>query len=135
MTLRLQKNINCIVDGTFAHEKAMQNIERSLKRGRKVYIMFVYQDPIESWLFTKARERKESRRIMPRDFIHGYFHSRDNVSRAKKTFGNNITVHVLTKNVKTSEARLDTNVDSSYIDNYLTKIYSEDELLAILENL
>lgn len=59
----LENSINCILDGTFAYADVVQNIERSLKRARRVEIWFVYQDPKTAWAFTKAREVVESRRV------------------------------------------------------------------------
>ena len=43
----LDQKLNMVVDGTFAHQKTASNVEKSLARGRKVIVYFVYQDPQE----------------------------------------------------------------------------------------
>ncbi|MBI3255577.1 MAG: zeta toxin family protein [Candidatus Andersenbacteria bacterium] len=53
--LALEKSYNAILDGTFAYYDVLQNIQRSLDRGRKVEIFFVYQSPYHAWGFTKKR--------------------------------------------------------------------------------
>jgi hypothetical protein len=59
----MHNNINAILDGTFAYERAMENIERSLKHGRRVVIYYLFQDPVAAWKFTQIREAKEGRRV------------------------------------------------------------------------
>lgn len=49
-----------LLDGTFASlEVARRNVERSLKRGRFVQILYVYQNPMLAWGFVNAREAAE----------------------------------------------------------------------------
>lgn len=131
----LKQRINCIIDGTFAHPRALQNIQRSLKRTRSVFVMFVYQDPAQAWYFTKAREIVQARRILLEDFVRGYFDSHANVLAAKQEFGDRIVVHVLIKNARAGERDLITNVDASYLDRHLPGRYSEEELIERLKDL
>ena len=58
----LKKGQNVIVDGTFSDfEKSRNNIERCLRRDRVVGILYLYQDPLIAWSFTKKREKMEGR--------------------------------------------------------------------------
>ncbi len=89
---------NCIVDGTFAkYEIAHKNIERSLKKGRKVGIFYIYQEPLYAWEFTKKREALEKRNIPKNAFIEAFFASKDNVIKIKEEFGSQIELNVIIK--------------------------------------
>lgn len=59
----LQEGMSFILDGTFGHAKAEQNIARVLKRNYHTKIYFVYQNPLHAWRFTKIRENKEGRKL------------------------------------------------------------------------
>jgi len=82
----LDKSLNLVLDGTFAYGGASENIERSLKRNRKVEVWFVYQDPASAWMVTKAREIEETRHVSKSVFIRAFFDSRINVVKVKNVF-------------------------------------------------
>lgn len=127
----LDQRLNMVVDGTFAHQKTTANIEKSLTRGRKVIIYFVYQDPIVAWDFTKKRERVEERRVTKETFIRGYFLSRANVNAAKAQFGNRIELNLLVKNLTNDNvSAIHGNIQS--VDLYLEKLYTEDEIKRVI---
>jgi len=127
----LNQKLNVVVDGTFAHQKTISNIEKSLACGRKVIVYFVYQDPQIAWDFTKKREGVIQRRITKESFIKGYCMSRMNVSDAKKQFGNQVELNLLVKNLTNDDvSAIYDNI--SEIDLYLKKIYTEDELSNII---
>lgn len=66
----LEQKQSFIFDSTFSNnEKARENIQRSLNKGRFVQILYVYQDPVQAWKFVQKRESKEGRRIPREDFI------------------------------------------------------------------
>src|SRR3989344_5801466 len=53
-----------VFDSTFSkYDKAIDNIKRSLKKKRPVFIFYVYQKPEVAWKFTEAREKTEGRNI------------------------------------------------------------------------
>ena len=82
-----------ILDGTFSNlEKACDNINRCLGRGRLVWVMYVYQDPLKSWRFAKAREDVEGRKVPLDTFVSGYFDSRHSVNEIIKRFENKVEV-------------------------------------------
>src|SRR3546814_10597842 len=66
-----------ILDGTLTHyDKAVANIERALRKGRAVQVLYVYQEPAQAWAFVQAREQAEGRHIEPETFIEQYFAAR-----------------------------------------------------------
>lgn len=123
----LDQKLNMVVDGTFAHQKTISNIEKSLARGRKVIIYFVYQEPQVAWDFTRKREGVEQRRITKETFIKGYCLSRANVNDAKAQFGDQVELNLLVKNL-TNDAVSAIYKNIPAVDSYLKKIYTENEL-------
>lgn len=70
----LHKDLSFVLDGTFAsYEVARKNVQRSLDDGRRVQILYVYQDPMLAWGFVQDREAAEGRRIRPEHFRPAIF--------------------------------------------------------------
>ena len=126
----LDKSINIILDGTFAYNGALENIQRSLDHGRKVEIFFVYQDPIEAWEFTKKREELEKRRVSKEVFIDAFFKARENINEAKKRFGSEIQLNLIIKDYEKDLERLELNVEN--VDYYIEKGYTKSSLEQLL---
>jgi predicted ABC-type ATPase len=126
----LDHNLNVILDGTFAYERAMENIERSLKRNRRVIIYYLFQDPIVAWKFTKIREETEGRRVSKEVFIRAFFRARENVNEAKAHFGEKIELNMIIKDFINNFEKVFPNIRS--IDKYLPKVYTGNELEKIL---
>lgn len=88
-----------VLDGTLAsYEVARRNIERSLDRGRRVQILYVYQEPMLAWGFVQDREIAEGRRIRHDHFVEQYFGARSVVNRLKAEFRSQLHVDLLMKN-------------------------------------
>nr|WP_306287611.1 zeta toxin family protein [Pseudoalteromonas sp. WY3] len=50
-----------LLDGTLAsYDVAKKNIERSIRKGRQVLILFVYQKPELAWEFVEARKARRA---------------------------------------------------------------------------
>lgn len=126
----LNHNLNVILDGTFAYERAMENIERSLKRDRRVIIYYLFQDPVIAWKFTKIREETEGRRVSKEVFIHSFLRARENVNEAKAHFGEKIELNMIIKDFTNNFEKVFPNIGS--IDKYLPKVYTINELEEIL---
>lgn len=126
----MEHDLNVILDGTFAYERAMENIERSLKRNRRVIIYYIFQNPIVAWKFTKIREETEGRQVSKEVFIHSFLRARENVNEAKVHFGGKIELNMIIKDFTNNFEKVFLNVGS--IDKYLPKVYSIDELKEIL---
>jgi len=128
----LHKDINCIMDGTFAYGGVTENIERSLQHNRRVEVWFVYQDPIRAWEFTKAREIHEARRVSKDIFIKTFFDSRDNARIVKEKFKSRIELNVLIKDYEMDQEDLRLNVPESELDRIADDRYSMDNLNKLL---
>jgi hypothetical protein len=126
----LHNNINAILDATFAYERAMENIERSLKHNRDVIIYYLFQDPVVAWNFTQIREAKEGRRVSKEVFINSFLKARENVTRAKAHFGDKITLNLIIKDFTKNFEQAYPNADR--LDKYLPIMYTQEELEKIL---
>jgi len=120
-----------LLDGTLANlDKARDNIRRSLKKGRYVQILYVYQDPLLAWQFVQAREEAEGRRILPEHFVDQYFAARDVVNALKLEFGKEVHVDLLLKHIDNSSRLYKAGVDK--IDYHIPENYSRPALRARL---
>lgn len=125
--LALRNKQNAIIDGTFAnYEKSIDNIKRSLRKGREVAVFYIFQDPVIAWDFTKKREQLEGRNIPKDAFIQSFLRSRENVNKAKVHFGKNITLHLVIKNYVNDDIDYKINIEN--VDQFLGRVYAEDEL-------
>ena len=129
--LALEQQQSFLLDGTLSsYNVAEENILRSLKRGRAVQILYVYQDPQQAWNFVQAREAAEGRRIQPEDFVRQYFAARDVVNRLKLKFGKDIQVDLLMKNNDGSRQFYRAGIDQ--IDNHIPEKYTEIDVRHML---
>lgn len=120
-----------LLDGTLANlEKARDNIRRSLRKGRYVQVLYVYQDPLLAWQFVQAREEAEGRRIRPEHFVDQYFAARDVVNTLKLEFGKEVHVDLLLKHLDNSSRLYKAGVDK--IDYHIPENYSRKDLSAKL---
>ncbi|PZW60194.1 zeta toxin [Pseudomonas sp. URMO17WK12:I6] len=120
-----------LLDGTFSNiDVARRNVERSLKKGRFVQILYVYQNPFLAWDFVKAREEAEGRRIRKEHFIDQYFAARDVVNSLKLEFGSDVHVDLLLKHIDNSGRLYKAGVDK--IDYHIPEQYTRADLEATL---
>ena len=102
-----------LLDGTLSsYGVAEKNIERCLKKGREVQIIFVYQEPRQAWEFVQARELQEGRRIPGERFVEQFFASRNVVERLKVKFPRGIKIDVILKNIDGTDRRYHANVNN-----------------------
>ncbi|SBO12914.1 Zeta toxin [Vibrio mediterranei] len=127
----LKKDVSFILDSTLSSlDKAKDNIQRSLKRGRYVLIIFVYQEPEQAWCLVKAREIVEGRRVPEEVFVNQFMESQRVVSELKKLFKDQIDIIFIEKNIDGKNERPHFNV--SDIDALLRKKYNRESLEAIV---
>jgi predicted ABC-type ATPase len=131
LDLAFAQNQSFILDSTLSdYDRAKRNIERCLKHGRAVQILYVYQDPRLAWQFVQAREAEEGRHISPERFIEICFRAREVVNALKAEFGPKISVDLLLKpndsTVKLSKVGIDK------IDYHVPERYSREELARLL---
>lgn len=129
--LALKQHQNFILDGTLSnYEKSRDNIDRSLRKGRAVQILYVYQQPELAWEFVQAREKQEGRRIQPETFLEQYFAAREVVNRLKTELGKQIKVDLLLKDHDNSHRLYKAGIDR--IDNHVPEKYDRASLQRLL---
>lgn len=129
--LALHQKQSFIFDSTFSrYEKSVDNIKRSLDKGRVVWVFYIYQKPEVAWRFTQAREVIERRNIPKGAFIEQFLAARETVSRISGEFGDKITIFFVKKNFEKNTveeiARIKPN--KTHIDDYIEKRYTKEEL-------
>lgn len=125
--LALKQCQSFILDGTLSNfNVAVKNIERSLKRGRAVQILYIYQEPSSAWKFVQAREKEEGRRIRPEHFVTQYFAARDVVTNLKVKFRQDIKIDLLLKNIDGTDRKYFANVDQ--IESHVPEKYTLDDV-------
>ena len=130
--LAMEQRQSFLLDGTFSNiEVARRNVERSLRKGRFVQILYVYQDPMLAWGFVKAREAAEGRKIRKEHFIEQYFAARDVVNALKLEYGSDIHVDLLLKHIDNSGRLYKAGVEK--IDYNIPERHSRADLKARLE--
>lgn len=128
----LHHSLNCILDGTFAHAGAEENIKRSLARKRRVELWFVYQDPIRAWEFTKAREAREARHVSKDVFIRALAESRHNARAVKERFKDDVELNLLVKDYEEGREDFQLNISGDELDRRTNGRYTLEELEEIL---
>lgn len=121
-----------LLDGTLASfTVAYKDITRSLRHHRKVGIVYIYQDPLIAWDFTKKRELVEGRSIPKKAFIEAFFLAEENVRKLKKEFGSDINLTLVIRNINQGIEKSAFNIDT--IDSYLKISYTPGSLDGLLE--
>ncbi len=129
----LKKRFHSLLDGTFQkYEKALNNIQRSIDRGRSIDVFYVFQDPIVAWNFTQKRETVEGRNIPKSAFVESFFASNENVKRIKMELGDLVHLHVVVKDISNQNEEIWYNVDVDDVDLYAKIGYSCVNLEKIL---
>lgn len=102
----LKNKLNFLFDGTLANEEyGMDNIKRSIKRGRKVQIFYLFQDPISAWKLTLARQNKDDRVVPVEIFIDDYFFAKEVVNKIKKIFSEKVVVDLIIRDYVTNKKK------------------------------
>lgn len=129
--LVLHNKQSFVLDSTFAkHEKAADNIKRSLKKSRLVFIFYIYQKPEVAWKFTQAREAAEGRNIPKSAFIEQFLGAREVVSRVSADFGDKLVIFLVKKDFEKNTVENIVKIDPSKakVDDCIQEHYTEDNL-------
>jgi hypothetical protein len=120
----LKNNISFLHDGTFGNQYSTLKkiIRKSLNLNRMVLIFYIYMDPFVAWKFIQEREYVDGRNIRKENFIDQFFQAIDNIDRAKKEFGEKITLHCILKEEKKEIKEIKFNQES--IEKFLKVRYS-----------
>jgi UDP-N-acetylglucosamine kinase len=132
----LAQNISFILDGTFSDKnRAKENIIRSLRRQRKVTIIYIYLQPEYAWQYTQNREKEEGRRILKETFIQKYIGAYQTVRNIREIFSNE-EVEILLFNRTDIKSAKNINLipitNTQQLDEALQKVYNKEELEQLL---
>lgn len=125
----LHYKINFLMDGTFGSAQASKNIERSLKHGFGVKIVYIFQDPRVAWEFTLAREKVEHRAIKFEGFVKTYYKTIKNINQVYEKYGDSISMDIVVKTKDNKVGKWLRNVDASKIDSLVKIEYNKDKLI------
>lgn len=131
----LSQKQSFVFDGTFSkYEKAADNIKRSLDKGRRVFIFYVYQNPETAWRFTQKREQAEGRNIPKASFIEQFFGAKETIGRLRSEFGEQVRIFLVKKDFETNtvEKQVEVKPDDPPIDEYVKNRYTKTNLENIL---
>ena len=129
-----KKKFNALVDGTFSNEKyAITNIETAIKKGREVYIIYIFQDPQRAWGFTLKREKMQNRKITIEVFINSFIKAKDNVNKIKSIFKDRVNLSLIKKDYYNNDEEFWLNIDN--IDNYVKFEYTKETLYDIIKDI
>jgi len=138
----IAKKQNLLIDSSFSQPKALDNVARSLRRGRTVHVHFIYEQPKVAWNYVLKRERIEGRSVPIDFFVQTYIGSIDVVTNAIERFGNQIIVDIHQKSSEIEPdllipeferlCRVSTVAD---FDEIITRRYNSDDLLKEISSL
>jgi len=133
--LVLYQKQSFVLDGTFSkYKKAVDNINRSLKKNRIVLIFYLYQDPKIAWQFTQKREVVEGRNIPKKSFIEQFLGAENVIRRVRNQFGKEVSIQLVKKDFyknKVYEA-VEIEPDGLQIDEFIEHRYTKEELEELL---
>ena len=129
----LKNRLDFIMDGTFSSKNAELNIERALKRGYNLKIVYAYQDPKLAWEFTKAREKVEHRAIRFDGFIETYYKTFDNIKCLSKKYQNSVLLDIVVKDAQNKVKVWHEEVLPAKIDDLIKIEYNKDKLIKYIK--
>lgn len=126
----IKKKLDFIMDGTFSSNYALQNVERALRRGYNIKIIYIIQDPQIAWRFTLAREKVEHRAIDKNGFINSYFSIIENIKEAMNKHKNydKIVLDIVVKDGNNNVGDRIKDVRADGIDNFINTYYNKKTL-------
>ena len=125
----IHHRLSFVMDGTFGSKSAGHNIERCLRRGYIMKIVYAYQDPRLAWEFTLAREKIERRAIKFEGFVEAYYKTLANIKVIGEKYGDRITLDIAVKNPDNRVGEWLRNVSAAEIDKKLAVQYNKDKLI------
>lgn len=129
--LVLHNRQSFVLDSTLAkYEKAADNIRRSLKKSRAVFIFYIYQKPEVAWRFTQARETAEGRNIPKEAFIEQFIGSRSTATKIFDEFKDKIMLFLVKKNFEdnSDESTYRITGGKEQFDRIIGEEYTEEKL-------
>lgn len=129
----IKNDLKIIFDGTLTSEIWVKNIEKSMRKNRKIWIILIYQDPIISYLYTLIRQEKNERKVSIDAFLRIYYNSIKYCFEVITKY-KNIHFIVWSKN-KNRQRKQIIFTSKDKFDKYFKIEYNETALKKILEKL
>ncbi|EKD47441.1 MAG: zeta toxin, partial [uncultured bacterium] len=109
---------NFLFDSTLSNYESIRNdILKCIDNGFSLVIIYVHQDPIMSYKFTKERRELDRRHITKEVFINSLFKSLESVKKLHVEFNSNISFFVIHKDILKDSAKPYFGFDK--IDRYI----------------
>ena len=124
-----KKGLNFVLDGTFGHKYAVENINKSLK-DCSVVIFYVWKEPTASWQLTKDREVVTKRAIEKDGFIQACVNIPKNLRTVRKLYGDSVTFIALKKESDGHNFAIIRDIHE--IDELLAQTYTKDKLEKVI---
>lgn len=120
--------LNVIIDWTFWNMNVIeQNIWQCIKLNRDFWVVFIYQDPMISYYFTKLREIEWKRKVTIEIFIEKFLNSINNVFDVKKKYPDMYFLFAYKKMHWTFETNKKV-VNRKIFDRTIKKVYNKENL-------
>jgi UDP-N-acetylglucosamine kinase len=129
--LALKQMQSFIFDGTLSKfEKAVDNINRSIKLGRPVIIFYLYQKPEIAWKFTELREKVEGRNIPKEKFEEQFHNALKTVCRIREEFDDKVNIYLVKKDFEKNTVEYIVGITRAgkRIDEYLSEGYIQGRM-------
>lgn len=125
----IKNKLDFVLDGTFSHSRALENLDRALHHGYTVKVYYIHQEPAIAWQFTKDRELVEHRAIDKAGFIETYLRLEQNLHKLCSDY-NNVTISLIVKDAQNKVGR--SIEDTKDLFNELPPFLSKSQLESML---
>ncbi|OGL30335.1 hypothetical protein A3D14_02700 [Candidatus Saccharibacteria bacterium RIFCSPHIGHO2_02_FULL_47_12] len=109
----LKARFDFVMDGTFAHDKAIANVTRAISKGYIVKVYYIHQVPNIAWKFTKDRELVEHRAINGTGFVDTYQRIQKRLNELQNP-QYNVTISLVIKDEKNHVGKIIENVGNIF---------------------
>ena len=133
LSYALHHKISFLLDGTFGSPQAIKNIERSLKHGFRIKIVYALQDPKLAWDYTVAREKIEHRAIKFDGFIESYYKTITNLKKVLEEMRKNVVMDIAVKNPDNKVGKWLRDVELKQFDEIVKMEYNKDKLIRYIK--
>lgn len=129
----VHRKVDFIMDGTFRSDNSLGNVNRALKRGYTVKVLYIYQEPDIAWSFTRAREKVENRAINRDGFLKSYFDIHENIKKLETSANQKLSLDIVIKNINNKVGEWHRNIAIEDSDRLVNVRYTKDELDKVLK--
>jgi len=114
----LQHGYALVFDGTLSHENGIKNINKCLRNGYKVIVIYIVQDTTMAWELTRARELVKKRAIEKIGFIETCKKINANLLNIFKKYGANVdfSFWIINKRGQTDLSKATAIIHSATLD-------------------